>query len=255
MGDRLQGKVALITGAGNGIGRQTALLFSKEGANVVLTDLLEDAVHETVRLVKEAGGEAAGIMADVTVAEQVETSVKFALASFGKLDILINNAGAGRPPVRLTEQSEEDWDFTLDVNLKGVFLGLKYGIPALKASGGSVVNLASAAGLRGTPKLGPYGAAKAGVVQLTKTAALEWARYGIRVNAVCPSWTKTNMVDALLNTTPDPAQTEQRMIHEIPLGRLGQPHEIANAILFLASEESSFITGAILPVDGGLAAQ
>jgi NAD(P)-dependent dehydrogenase (short-subunit alcohol dehydrogenase family) len=254
MTDRLAGKVALITGAGNGIGRITARLFASEGANVVISDRLEADLKETERLVASEGGKVTAIVCDVTKASQVQASVNLSLETYGKLNILVNNAGIGRNPARITELSEEDWDITLNVNLKGVFLGMKYAIPAMKQEGGSIINLASVAGIVGTPKLSAYGASKAGVIQLSKTAALEWARYGIRVNAVCPSWTKTNMVDLFANSTPNPQATEQGMASAIPLGRLGQPEEIANAILFLASDDSSFITGATLPVDGGLTA-
>ncbi|MEI7553935.1 SDR family NAD(P)-dependent oxidoreductase [Candidatus Chlorohelix sp.] len=254
MGDRLEGKVALITGAGNGIGRITARLFASEGASVVISDRLDADLRETERLIASDGGSVTAIVCDVTNAAQVQASVNLALETYGKLNILVNNAGIGRNPARITELSEEDWDITLNVNLKGVFLGMKYAIPAMKQEGGSIINLASVAGIVGTPKLSAYGASKAGVIQLSKTAALECARYGIRVNAVCPSWTKTNMVDLFTNSTPNPQATEQGMANAIPLGRLGHPEEIANAILFLASEESSFITGATLPVDGGLTA-
>ncbi|NWJ48216.1 MAG: SDR family oxidoreductase [Chloroflexi bacterium] len=254
MTDRLAGKVALITGAGNGIGRITARLFASESASVVISDRLEADLKETERLITSEGGKVTTILCDVTKAAQVQASVNLSLETYGKLNILVNNAGIGRNPARITELSEEDWDITLNVNLKGVFLGMKYAIPAMKKQGGSIINLASVAGIVGTPKLSAYGASKAGVIQLSKTAALEWARYGIRVNAVCPSWTKTNMVDLFTNATPNPQATEQGMASAIPLGRLGQPEEIANAILFLASDDSSFITGATLPVDGGLAA-
>jgi NAD(P)-dependent dehydrogenase (short-subunit alcohol dehydrogenase family) len=253
---RLEGKVALITGGGNGIGRVTAQLFAKEGASVVITDKIEAAAHETARLLTQAGGKAIALTVDVTNAAEMEASVRQAVETFGKLNILINNAGLGSPTASIPNLSVEDWDLTMNVNVKGVFFGLKYAIPAIiAAGGGSIVNLASVAGIVGTPGMAAYGASKAAVIQLTKTAALENATKGVRVNAVCPAWTKTNLVDQLVAQARHPENAEERLVAGVPLGRLGQPSEIAQAILYLASDESSFVTGTALTLDGGLTAQ
>ncbi len=256
MTEKLQGKVALITGAGNGIGRQTALLFASEGAAVVVADYKEEAARETVDLITQAGGRAAAVAADVSKAEEVQFMVEFAVKTFGKLSILINNAGVGTTLASISKITEEDWDWTVNVNMKGVWLGMKYGIPALQAAGGgTIVNLASAAGIVGTPAMGAYGASKAGVIQLTKTAALECAKQNIRVNAVCPAFTRTNMVDQLIDNSRNPERAEQSLISNIPIGRLGEAIEIARAIFYLASDDSSFTTGHALVLDGGLTIQ
>lgn len=255
MGDRLQGKVALITGAGNGIGREAARLFASEGANIVVADKVEDAAYETVRMITEAGGRAVAITADVTQEAEVKASVELATETFGKLDILLNNAGIGTGRGRIPDISEADWDLTFNVNVKGVFFGMKYAIPAMiAAGGGSIVNTASAAGLVGTATMAAYGASKAAVIQLTKTAAVEWAKRNIRVNAVCPAWTKTNMVDQLVASINRP-DAEQRLLDQVPLGKMGHVSDIAQAMLYFASDASAFVTGVALPLDGGLTAQ
>jgi len=256
MTERLQGKVALITGGGNGIGRETAQLFAHEGASVVISDKDEAAAHETARMITEAGGHAIAIAADVTNATQMEASVVLAVQTFGKLNILVNNAGMGTPMSNLTRVNEEDWDLTMNVNVKGVFFGLKYGIPAIiQAGGGSIINIASVAGIVATPGMAAYGASKAAVIQLTKTAAIECATKNVRVNAVCPAWTKTNMVTQLMSSSREPEKAEGRLIDTVPLGRLGQTNDIAQAILYLASDDSSFMTGTTMVLDGGLTAQ
>jgi NAD(P)-dependent dehydrogenase (short-subunit alcohol dehydrogenase family) len=248
---RLQGKVALITGGGAGIGRESAVLFAGEGAKVVVFDLNEAGVNETAKLITDAGGEALALAGDVSSSEQVKNLVDTTVQTFGSLDVLFNNAGIGGGVARLPDIDEANWDRIMSINLKGVWLGMKYGIPHMKEKGGSIINTASVAGLRGTPNLGAYGASKAAVVQITKTGALEWARYGIRVNCICPAFTRTNMVTAMFTTRPE---NEQKLISQIPFNRLGKASEVAYTALFLATDEAQFLTGAAIPVDGGLMA-
>jgi NAD(P)-dependent dehydrogenase (short-subunit alcohol dehydrogenase family) len=243
---RLDGKVAVITGAGSGIGRASAERFAAEGAKVVCADVSGQEEEVAAGI----GSSAVGIRVDVTTSADVARMIATALEHFGRLDILFNNAGFGggaRQP--LAEVDEADFDRQVAVHLKGVFLGMKHGIPALLHSGGgSIINTASAAGLVGWKELAPYAAAKGGVVQLTKSAALDYAQAGIRVNAICPGITWTGMsgraTGATRQSTPDQ-----------PMGRWGEVTELAAAALFLASDESSFITGAAIPVDGGYVAR
>jgi NAD(P)-dependent dehydrogenase (short-subunit alcohol dehydrogenase family) len=248
---RLENKVALITGAGGGIGGESALLFAAEGARVVVVDL--DVAHgeETVGRVQAKGGKAAFFRADISKAADCEAMVAFAEKTFGRLDVLFNNAGimdskdddaVGTP--------EEVWDRTLAINLKGVFLGCKYGVPALRrAGGGSIVNTASFVALLGaaTPQIA-YTASKGGVVALTRELAVVHAREKIRVNALCPGPLKTELLMKFLDTE---AKKQRRLVH-IPMGRFGEAKEMAQAALFLASDESSYLTGATFTVDGGI---
>jgi NAD(P)-dependent dehydrogenase (short-subunit alcohol dehydrogenase family) len=243
---RLEGKVVVVTGAGSGIGRASAELFAQEGARVVCADR-SGAQEETARTIGEV---AVPVHADVSVAADVERMVSAAESAFGRLDVLFNNAGFGGPIAPLAEQSENTWDEVHAVNLKGVFLGMKYGIPALqRAGGGSIINTASAVGIAGMRGHGVYSAAKAGVIQLTKVAALDHAAEGIRVNAICPGMTWTGLVKASADNERPPAGAKPPL--PIPMDRWGLPTELAAAALFLASDESSFITGVALPVDGG----
>ncbi len=257
MAGRLAGKVALITGAGSGIGRTTALLFAAEGAKVVIGDINQAGATETVAMVETAGGQAWAVELDVTNSRQVEMAVETTVQRFGSLDILFNNAGTGEAVTPLTALAEEEWDRVMDVNVKGVFLGIKYGAAAmLKAGkGGSIINTASVAGLVGFRNHGVYSTSKAACIHLTKTAALELAQAGIRVNALAPAFTATPMVDQMVAEFRDPERVRQKLAAAIPLGRLGTPQEIANAALFLASDESSFSTGTVLVLDGGLSVQ
>jgi NAD(P)-dependent dehydrogenase (short-subunit alcohol dehydrogenase family) len=249
---RLDGKVALITGASSGLGRAAASRFVHEGARVVLGDLDAAGGAETVaQLPPELRANAFFQRLDVTREEDCEAAVDAAVKRWGKLDIAIANAGIGAPGF-LAALSRGDWERVLAVNLTGVFLTTRCAFLAMRTHGGSLLVMSSVAGLEGTPILGAYGASKAGVLQLTKTLALEGARFGIRANAICPVWTDTPMVDAFVKTMGlGPQAGRERLLKDIPLGRLATPSDVANACLYLASDEASFITGVTLPVDGG----
>jgi NAD(P)-dependent dehydrogenase (short-subunit alcohol dehydrogenase family) len=244
---RLRDKVALITGAGSGIGRQTALLFSKEGAAVVCVDVNENAARETASSINNA----LAVKADVSKARDCEQMVAAAEKKFGRLNVLFNNAGIMHAKDDDAETtSEEVWDLTLDINAKGVFLGCKYGIPALKrAGGGSVINTASFVAVMGaaTAQIA-YTASKGAVLSMTRELAVIHARQNIRVNALCPGPLKTELLMSFLNTE---AKKQRRLVH-IPMGRFGEAEEIAKAALFLASDESSYVTGTEFLVDGGI---
>jgi NAD(P)-dependent dehydrogenase (short-subunit alcohol dehydrogenase family) len=246
---RLKNKVALITGAGSGIGRQSALLFAKEGAQVVCVDLNEKAAQETAATIKGA----IAVKADVSKARDCEQMVAAAEKQFGRLNVLFNNAGIMHAKDDDAEStSEEVWDLTLDINAKGVFLGCKYGIPALKrAGGGSVINTASFVAKMGaaTPQIA-YTASKGAVLSMTRELAIIHARQNIRVNALCPGPLKTELLMSFLNTD---AKKQRRLVH-LPMGRFGEADEIAKAALYLASDESSYVTGTEFLVDGGLTA-
>ncbi len=257
MTDRLTGKVALITGAGSGIGRAMALLFAHEGASIVAGDINIDGNNDTVHMVEEQDGKAIAVHLNVTQAKDVEAAVQVALEHFGALNILCNNAGVGEQRTAITDLEESEWDRVFAINSKGVFLGVKYGAAAMikAGKGGSIINTASIAGIIGNPGYVAYAASKAACIHITKTAALELARHNIRVNALAPAFTATPMVDSMVSTHRDPERALQKLGSIIPLGRLGTPEEIANAALFLASDKSSFTTGAVLVLDGGLTVQ
>ena len=253
MAGRVDGKVALVTGAGSGIGRATALVFAREGAKVVVADVVVDGGEETVRQIKAAGGEAIFVKADMAKAAEVEAMVQKAVTSYGRLDCAHNNAGIEGATGRTADYREEDWDRVIRVNLTGVWFCMKYEISQmLKQGGGAIVNTASDAGLLGVPQMPAYVASKHGVVGLTKTAALEYAKSGIRVNAVCPGVIKTPMVERI---TGQRAGRAERMAAVEPVGRMGKPEEIAEAVVWLCSEAASFVTGLPMSVDGGIAAQ
>ncbi|MET8207679.1 glucose 1-dehydrogenase [Streptomyces sp. NPDC005373] len=244
--DRLAGKVAVVTGAGSGIGRAAALLFAQEGAKVVCAD----RSGEQHAVAKEIGADTAvAVDVDVSVAGNVRHMIDTAERHFGRLDVLFNNAGFGGPRKPLVEQDEDTFDDVIAVNLKGVFLGMKYGIAAmLRTGGGSVVNTASSAALVGWKKHSVYAAAKGGVVQMTKSAALDYATQNIRINAICPGMTWTGLAGA---TKEQPVPPADAVMKAQPMHRWGLPSELAAAVLFLASDASSFVTGVALPVDGG----
>ena len=250
---RLDGKVALITGAGNGMGRVASVLFAQEGARIVVADWSDDGGGETVAAVEAAGGEATFVKVDVAKAEQVEAMVAHTMDRFGSLDVLYNNAGIfPADDGGVTETPEPTWDRVMEVNLKGVWLGCKYGVPAMLASGGgSIVNVASFVALMGaaTAQIA-YTASKGGVLAMTREIAVEYGRRNIRANSLCPGPIATPMLEELMS---DPDRKQRRLVH-IPMGRLGQAEELAKAALFLASDESSFMTGAQLVVDGGITA-
>jgi NAD(P)-dependent dehydrogenase (short-subunit alcohol dehydrogenase family) len=250
---RLAEKVALITGGASGIGRATCLLFAKEGAKVVVVDLKLEAAEKTASEIREAGGEARGFAADVSKAKDAEAMVKFAEETFGKLNVIFNNAGIfPDADGSVTDTSEEVWDLVMNVNLKGVFLGCKYAIPALlRAGGGSIINTASFVALMGAavPQIA-YTASKGGVLSMTREIAVEFARKNIRANALCPGPVETPLLMELLK---DPARRNRRLVH-IPPGRFAKAEEMANAALFLASDESSFVNAATFTVDGGITA-
>ena len=241
---RLQGKVAVITGAGSGMGKAMAQLFVAEGAKVVCADRSgkEDEVA------KSLGSAAIPVHADVAIAADIQRMIGAAERQFGRIDVLVNNAGFGGPIMPFVEHTEESFDNVIAVNLKGVFLGMKYGIASmLRTGGGSVVNIASAVGLVGWKGHGVYAGAKAGVIQMTKCAALDYAEQGIRVNAICPGTIWTGLVKQSL----EHALPSIPALPGIPMNRWGLANEIATAGLFFASDESSYITGTALPVDGG----
>ena len=251
---RLKDKVALISGAGSGIGRTTALLFAREGARISAVDWNPASTAETVAAIQEKGGRAIAVSADVSDAAQVESMVRQTVQTYGQLDILFNNAGVMQPLKTTVETSEEDWDRVMDINLKGTFLAMKYGIPEmLKSGGGSIINSSSMAGLIGFTYMPAYTASKAGIILLTKSAALEYAGQNIRINCICPGTISTPMADSL-KTDPNLKNYEPNR-KQIPFGRRGTPEEIAQAVLFLASDDASYITGTALNIDGGVIAR
>lgn len=244
MGERLANKVAIVTGGGSGIGKATALLFAQEGAAVVVADLDAATARATVDEITAAGGQASAVRANVTQSSDLEAVVAKAVQDYGKLDIFFNNAGIGKR-VPLTEMTEDNWQQVIDVDLKSVFLGSKHAIAAMRQSGGgTIINTASIYGLVGAEGVGAYNAAKGGVVLLTKNMALDHAKDNIRVNCICPGHTETPILDALREDVAMHEEIKRRY----PMGRFARPEEIANGVLFLASDASSFMTGAALVV-------
>ena len=248
-----EGKVALVTGAGSGIGRATALVFAREGAKVVVSDIVVEGGQETVQQIEAAGGEAIFVKADVSQAADVETLITQTVETYGRLDCAFNNAGIEGGMKLTIDCTKEEFDRTIAVNLTGVWLCMKYEIQQMLSQGsGAIVNTASAAGLVGFPGLPDYVASKHGVVGLTKTAALEYAKSGIRVNAVCPGVIQTPMVERGAQLSPG---FDELALSMEPVGRFGQPSEIGEAVVWLCSDAASFVTGHPMAVDGGLVAQ
>lgn len=247
----LDGKVALVTGGAMGIGRTTSQVFAREGARVVVVDIVAEGGEETVRMLKEAGGDALFVKCDVTNSKDVEAAVKKTVDTYGRLDCAFNNAGIAIPGTTV-KCPEEDWDRVISVNLKGVWLCMKYEISQMLTQGsGVIVNTSSAGGLIGTPGIAAYTASKHGVVGLTRTAALEHVTAGIRVNAVCPGSVPTPMLDPVVNHPEMKAMLESKH----PMGRFATTEEVAEAVIWLCSDRASYVTGVAFPVDGGVTAQ
>ena len=248
----LEGKVALVTGGTSGIGRDTAQLFAKAGAKVVIAGRREAEGRETEDLVRAAGGDGLFVKTDVSKAAEVEALIKIAVDQFGRLDVAFNNAGIEGAWVPIARQTEADWDRTIEINLKGVWLCLKYEIRQMlkQGGGGAIVNTSSITGLIGTAGAAAYSASKHGVIGLTKSAALETARNGIRINAVCPAVVETPMGKRLFGA----AVAHKSVLNFHPVGRLGQPMEIAEAVVWMCSDRASFMTGQSLVLDGGFLA-
>ena len=252
----MAGRVALVTGAGGGIGRASAVAFAAAGARVVVSDLAEGAGEETAASIRAAGGEAVFVPADVSVPGDVEALVAAALGRYGRLDYAHNNAGVNHHPLggrALTHELElPAWERVIAVNLTGVWLCMKHELrQMLAAGGGAIVNTASIVGLGGARRIPAYVASKHGVVGLTRAAALEYARHGIRVNAVCPGSIRTPMYETRLAVEPDPAAFEAATAEEEPMGRVGGPEEVAAAVVWLCSDAASYVNGHCLSVDGG----
>ncbi len=251
---RFVGKVALVTGGTGGIGRAAAVAFAREGAKVIVAGRREAEGHETARLIESAGGEGLFVPADVTRAADVKRLIETALARFGRLEVAFNNAGIEGPAAPLTEQTEEDFDRVMAVNVKGIWLALKYEIPAmLRTGGGAIVNNSYIGGLVGMPNNGIYSASKHAVAGLTKSAALDYAAKGVRVNAIAPGGVQTDMLDRVTGGTE--SEYRKKMVRLHPAGRIATPAEIAAAVLWLCSAEASFVHGHVLSVDGGFAAR
>ena len=252
MTTELEGKVGLVTGGTSGIGRDTAVLFAKAGAKVVVAGRREREGNETIELVRATGGDGLFVKADVSKDSEVDTLIQKAVEKFGRLDIAFNNAGIEGVWAPIVRQSEEDWDRTIAINLKGVWLCLKYEIRQMlqQSGGGAIVNMASITGLIGSAGAAAYSASKHGVIGLTKTAALENAKSGIRINAVCPGFAETPMTDRIFRVP----QVHKHVLSRHPIGRLGRPTEIAEAVVWMCSDHASFMTGQSLVLDGGFLA-
>jgi 3-hydroxybutyrate dehydrogenase len=251
----LTGKVALVTGGASGIGRATALTFAREGAKLIIADMNEEGGQQTVHMITEQGGEATFVCVDVSQASEVEAMISKTVQTYGRLDCAHNNAGVTQRAYPTTaEFPEDDWHRVLAINLTGVWLCMKYEIPQMLMQGsGAIVNTASVAGLVGLAGRSAYVASKHGVVGITRTAALEYAPQGIRVNCVCPGYIRTPMVAYVLQK--EGVQLEKQMVAREPIGRLGTPEEIAETVVWLCSDAASFITGHTMTVDGGFVVQ
>jgi NAD(P)-dependent dehydrogenase (short-subunit alcohol dehydrogenase family) len=251
---RLAGRVAIVTGAASGIGRASAQRFAAEGAAVLVADRAEDTGNVTVAAIRARGGRADFVRADVTREADVTAMVEAAVARFGRLDILFNNAGVGAY-VPFEDPAPADWDRILDVDLRSVYLGCRAALPHLRRSGGGVIlNTASQSGLQGQPMNQAYCAAKAGVILFTRSLARELARENIRVNCICPGGTDTPLLHGYLGSVESPAEAVAELGTRLPMGRVARPEEVAAAALFLVSDDASYVTGVALPVDGGATA-
>ncbi|OPL18633.1 MAG: hypothetical protein AVO35_04685 [Candidatus Aegiribacteria sp. MLS_C] len=249
MSDEMKGKVALITGGSSGIGKAAAFAFANEGAQVVIASRSEDTGEKAASDIRQSGGNAKWIRADVTQEDQVKTLVTLILEEYGRLDYAFNNAGSGGKGGWTTEIEEEDWDKTISGFLKSVWLCMKHELPAMLDNGqGSIVNNSSVDGKRGFRWDPVYSAAKHGVIGLTKSSALQYAQQGIRINAICPGWIITPPVEKILEHNPEAGNG--MLLHQ-PIGRFGKPEEVAQAVVWLCSDKSSLITGTVLPIDGG----
>ena len=248
---RLDGRVALVTGSAQGLGKDIALVLAQQGASLVLVDLAESV--ETAKSIEAMGSRCISIQADISDQEAVEKLVQQAMHAYGKVDVLVNNAGVFQRSYTPTEEASlEEWDRVIAVNLRGTFLCCKYiGGRMIKGGGGSIVNVSSTAGITGVPRAPAYSASKAGVILLTKSLALEWARYNIRINAIAPHYLETALSEGLKTSE----QAYDGLIRQIPLKRFGRTSEIVGAVLFLASEASSYTTGSVVIADGGYLAQ
>jgi NAD(P)-dependent dehydrogenase (short-subunit alcohol dehydrogenase family) len=250
---RFAGKVAFVTGAANGIGRAAALAFAREGAKVVAADISEQGNEGTAHMIEDLGGRALAVRCDVTRTDDVKAALDKAVEAFGRVDAAFNNAGSEQAITATADLAEKEWDRIVSINLRGVFLCMKYEIPLmLKQGGGAIVNTSSGAGVIGVKGQAAYAAAKHGVVGLTKVAALDYAQSNIRVNAVCPGIIDTPMMQRFTGGTPE---GRERVIAWEPIGRMGTPEEIAEAVLWLSSDAASFIVGHALVIDGGQTVQ
>ena len=251
---RLKDKVAIITGGSFGIGRATAFAFAREGAKVVLASRRKEPGEKVAGEIRTQGGKAIYVSTDVSKTEDVKRMIEFAIGEYGKLDVLFNNAGVTSSVVSVVDLTEEEFDRTIDIDLKGVFLCCKYAIShMIKNKGGSIISCSSISAFIGQRFIGAYNAAKGGVELLTKCMALDFAKYNIRVNTVCPGWVRTEMNRKQLASFTEKDWQEVKRLH--PLGRIGEPEDIAPAVVYLASDESSWVTGTNIMVDGGYTAQ
>lgn len=249
---RLRGKMAIVTGGGSGLGRAIALMFAREGASVLVNGRRPGPIEATAKAIADTGGRAATCAGDVAVPADVKRLIRTTVDTFGRLDVLVNNAGVLVTRTKLAECSEEDWSKTIEGNLTSVFLCSKYAMPELIKTRGTILNIASIGGLRGTRNRAAYGASKAGVVLLTRGMALDYARQGVRVNAICPAFVVTEINREWLAGLRQPGSYEA-LLKSHPLG-LGEPDDVAYAAVYLASDEARWISGVALPVDGGVSA-